>query len=1197
MILMPYTVTALAESDAQGTSGKNIVENATITLETLAGASVTMYDDINATNPETTKYTNTNGYKIIWIESGSYKLYVNGFLAYIEAALDSRPYGIAVESGIAWPNGTDLTDFASVFPWVNYTLDFSLPYTGVGLPPGLDTSDLSATLIYEGNLNGFGIFRLTDVATGDVWVKTWNNQTTQVDWQQIGNQVVIQQTTDIAVHDSMYSWWTKPNVIRYTDDAKDWTLHSFTSSNGDVGVMIHNHRDRNTRRYILDDSGRTPDDHNAGCICIGDGKVVAVYGGRSNNPSVAPTNECLICEWDIDKEPNPANVTKYYLDIGRDYPLMFQYDDDVILIVSQRGAPIPPSDPSYNKPSNPANTWTTGHAFTTNSWPIGSGSGSWSPKTPLTNYIIDDPNIMPAWMYTTARRNADDPSIIDMIWGFHPNPINQPLANIYKSQIRHVGGANPWRFYVNGAEVANLSTGVGLPIELADLELAYTAGVNEKTRLYDVKGDSFVFTSYTTDATVSTYQYGYKSGATWLDSYVAHCGDPFYKGQSFYFGGASISENGEVVTIAQNNLNAVEIINPDDSTGSVDVDGDWKFVDLRSNDSGATWNELQSYSVVDDNKGGLIHGRPQAEHASLYNIETDSTAVYQILGWVGQYSINSFNDFASATISLAPRPKWFTPQGYEFNCSLVASADNATNGDKQSIIGSESCILSERERQVIAASSDVQMTTRNSFAGGSRRVNFTGTGDASGSTDTWIMGAVGANRSTLAKNFSFIGGCSEIDFGIADTDGVVCNGAVASEDCSTGTNASFIFFGASRGSLINEDFGAFLGSDDCTASGGNFVTFAGSDDCSVSAISGGAGGGDHSFFGGSTGCIVNQTTSTNAGRVGFIGSLNGTSTASRTYQLGSNATTTGDTGAGALSADNCINNGDGSVIIGATRTRLDTDNAIAGGYNASGSALTSNRTWQINSTTGDMFIAGTLTQSHTFADTAKMVKNGEGSEIEAGYLLTLIGDQVYKARAGEPVDAIVAATPSFIHNDTPFSWQGRYKLDDFGRVVTVSKQHVKWEDLREKFILFKNYPSQTKFTEHESEVYAKLEGYSGLLENAPELPEWAVIYDELVPVENINFDPEVDNVKRSDRPDEWTIAGIDGFIRVRVDESITQSSVNTYARNRSNIYVEPGAIDGIGTFCENKTNIQVMRVEKEYDNGYGVALCYFKGSE
>jgi hypothetical protein len=280
---------------------------------------------------------------------------------------------------------------------------------------------------------------------------------------------------------------------------------------------------------------------------------------------------------------------------------------------------------------------------------------------------------------------------------------------------------------------------------------------------------------------------------------------------------------------------------------------------------------------------------------------------------------------------------------------------------------------------------------------------------------------------------------------------------------------------------------------------------------------------------------------------------------------------------------------------------LDTNNAIAGGYNASGSALTTNRTWQINSTTGDMFISGTLAQSHTFADIAKMIKNGESSEIGPGYLLTLIADKVYKSRSGDPVDAIVAATPSSIHNDTPFHWQGRHLTDDFGRVLKEPKEFVKWGSFNEIYQADKKYPTSAKIhTEEKDGIIEKiisLDGYDGLVENAPELPEWAIKYTMDIPIENPSYDPELDNVKRSDRPDDWTVAGINGFIRTRVDNSITQVMVDTHESLRANVYIKPGNVNGVGTLSVSKTNVQVMRVEKEYNNDYGVALCYFKGSD
>jgi lysophospholipase L1-like esterase len=78
MILVPYTVTALAESDAVGTDGKNIVVGAVVTLQTPAGGVVTMYDDAAGANPSTAKATGAKGQVIVFIEPGEYQLFING---------------------------------------------------------------------------------------------------------------------------------------------------------------------------------------------------------------------------------------------------------------------------------------------------------------------------------------------------------------------------------------------------------------------------------------------------------------------------------------------------------------------------------------------------------------------------------------------------------------------------------------------------------------------------------------------------------------------------------------------------------------------------------------------------------------------------------------------------------------------------------------------------------------------------------------------------------------------------------------------------------------------------------------------------------------------------------------------------------------------------------------------------------------
>ena len=78
MSLVPYTVTALAESDAVGTGGRNIVIGAVVTLQTPAGGVVTLHDDAAGANPSTAKTTGAKGQVVVFVEPGEYRVFING---------------------------------------------------------------------------------------------------------------------------------------------------------------------------------------------------------------------------------------------------------------------------------------------------------------------------------------------------------------------------------------------------------------------------------------------------------------------------------------------------------------------------------------------------------------------------------------------------------------------------------------------------------------------------------------------------------------------------------------------------------------------------------------------------------------------------------------------------------------------------------------------------------------------------------------------------------------------------------------------------------------------------------------------------------------------------------------------------------------------------------------------------------------
>jgi hypothetical protein len=77
MALVPHKITALAESDAEGTDGKNIIAGAVVSLFDSSGAAVTLFDDESGSNGSTTKQTDASGQVVVWVTAGEYEERVN----------------------------------------------------------------------------------------------------------------------------------------------------------------------------------------------------------------------------------------------------------------------------------------------------------------------------------------------------------------------------------------------------------------------------------------------------------------------------------------------------------------------------------------------------------------------------------------------------------------------------------------------------------------------------------------------------------------------------------------------------------------------------------------------------------------------------------------------------------------------------------------------------------------------------------------------------------------------------------------------------------------------------------------------------------------------------------------------------------------------------------------------------------------
>lgn len=224
----------------------------------------------------------------------------------------------------------------------------------------------------------------------------------------------------------------------------------------------------------------------------------------------------------------------------------------------------------------------------------------------------------------------------------------------------------------------------------------------------------------------------------------------------------------------------------------------------------------------------------------------------------------------------------------------------------------------------------------------------------------------------------------------------------------------------------------------------------------------------------------------------------------------------------------------GSMILASNGVVSTTSNSISGGYNT-GSSSEANKSWQIESMTGNIKATGTITGSSSFADFAEMFENKNHEEIATGTIVALDDDKVVKAN-GDDILGVISKTALVIAGDSSFTWQGRYLKDEFGGLIYEEQEIV---------------------------------NENGEVEILP------------LPVENKEYDINRPQVARSERKKEWSCVGLIGQVYTRIDETVNAGD-----------YLK--AIDGIGSKSDIKTNLRVMKITKEFDGNYGVALCILK---
>lgn len=387
------------------------------------------------------------------------------------------------------------------------------------------------------------------------------------------------------------------------------------------------------------------------------------------------------------------------------------------------------------------------------------------------------------------------------------------------------------------------------------------------------------------------------------------------------------------------------------------------------------------------------------------------------------------------------------------------------------------------------------------------------------------------------------------------------SGNIAVNACST--SAQYAFNAGSTSAVSSATYAINIGSATVTSSGVNSGNYSSS----------------NATASGTRSVNIATDTSTNSG----VGSV----------ILGGGGNSITADGAVVLAGNNSTADLTGLILMG-RRTKGRTARSIVYGDSGTGSAATANIKFEMLPS-GALNIAGALTQNVTFTDIAKMFENSKTGEIPVGSLVSWDGRKVRTAKKGDVNFSVHSRTYAMLLGDSQFTWADRYLRDEWGQIIYQDIPDPDWTEM----IPDPDWPVDIKDNSepeyqiiplvdvngNETGEYQKVLVQKVMIPNpepAPLIPNPIGQGVVTVPVENPDFDPDKQQIPRSERKDDWTPVALAGEIHTRVDASVGVDD-----------YVEPSDVDGIGTKASGVTRLRCMEIRQAYDadEGYAIALC------
>lgn len=223
------------------------------------------------------------------------------------------------------------------------------------------------------------------------------------------------------------------------------------------------------------------------------------------------------------------------------------------------------------------------------------------------------------------------------------------------------------------------------------------------------------------------------------------------------------------------------------------------------------------------------------------------------------------------------------------------------------------------------------------------------------------------------------------------------------------------------------------------------------------------------------------------------------------------------------------------LILNSNRVKSPGNYHVVAGYGSSGNASTSNIKFDLSTYSGNMTLAGKLTQDN--ADIAEYYESQSGYEIPLGTIVTLDNGKIRKTQPDEPILGVISGTAALIANDKSYHHKDRFLKNEYGVTITEKKE--------------------LEFIDDEGNVSYETRD---------------------VPVENPDYDPNIDYVSRSERP-EWNPVGLLGQIYTNVEKDV---SPNDFINGRAGIGYKDN-VNGRGW-------VQEITTPYSEERGHAIAL-------